>query len=206
LDEVGELPLELQVKLLRVLQFGEFERLGSPTTHHVDVRIIAATNRDLTQAIRIGTFRNDLYYRLGVFPIVVPPLREHTEDIPALAWMFINELTERTGKRIDAIPRKVMERLIRYPWPGNVRELRNILEHAMILTKGHSLEVDLPELLDADNPVLKTLEEVERNHIMKILRQTHWRIRGTNGAAEILGLNEATLRFRMKKLGITRPE
>jgi PAS domain S-box-containing protein len=205
LDEIGEIPLELQVKLLRMIQFGEFERLGSPVTHTVDVRIIAATNRNLQKALEEGAFRKDLYYRLGVFPIYIPPLRERTEDIPALIWSLMNELTEKTGKRIDTIPRKVIERLSRHSWPGNVRELRNVIEHAIILTNSHTLNIEHMETASKEDDSRATLEDVERMHILHVLKKANWRIRGKDGAAEILGLNEATLRFRMKKLGIHRP-
>lgn len=206
LDEIGEMPQDLQVKLLRVLQFGEFERLGSPVTHKVNVRIIAATNRDISQALRDGSLRKDLFYRLNVFPISIPPLCERPDDIPPLVWFFINELSERTGKRVDTIPKKEMEKLLRYSWPGNVRELRNVVEHAMIVMQGHVLEIILPQTGESEQEAVVTLEDAERRHIMHVLRMTHWRVRGEGGAAEILGLNESTLRFRMKKLGIKRPD
>ncbi len=206
LDEIGELPLELQVKLMRILQFGEFERIGSPETHKTDIRVIAATNKDLKKALDDGIFRKDLYYRLNVFPIHIPPLRERSEDIPALTWAFISELTEKTGKRIDSIPRKTMDRLIHYSWPGNVRELRNVIEHAMILATGHVLDIPVwSSDIHAEEKV-HSLEEVERRYIIQVLKKTSWRVRGAGGAAEMLGLNEGTLRFRMKKLGIQRPE
>lgn len=206
LDEIGELPLELQVKLLRILQFGEFERIGSPATHKTDVRVIAATNKDLKKALEEGIFRKDLYYRLNVFPIHIPPLRERPEDITSLTWTFVNELSEKTGKRIDSIPRKTMDRLVHYSWPGNVRELRNVIEHAMILATGHVLDIPVRSSDIHAEEKIHSLEEVERRHIIHILKKTSWRVRGTGGAAEILGLNEGTLRFRMKKLGIQRPE
>ncbi|HNS18393.1 MAG TPA: sigma 54-interacting transcriptional regulator [Bacteroidales bacterium] len=206
LDEIGEMPLELQVKLLRILQFGEFERIGSPETHKTNVRIIAATNKDLQKALDEGTFRKDLFYRLNVFPIQIPPLRDRQDDIAPLVWTFVNELVELTGKRIDTIPRKVMEKLTRYSWPGNVRELRNVIEHAMIITTSRTLDIALPTTYLSDQVKVGTLEEIERLHILAVLKQTHWRVRGEDGAAQILGLNEATLRFRMKKLGIRRPE
>jgi transcriptional regulator with GAF, ATPase, and Fis domain len=206
LDEIGEMPLELQVKLLRILQFGEFERIGSPETHKTNVRIIAATNKDLKKAQDEGMFRKDLYYRLNVFPIHIPPLRDRLDDVAPLVWTFVNELVEKTGKRIDTIPRKVMEKLTRYSWPGNVRELRNVIEHAMIITTSRTLDIALPTSYLMEDLKVSTLEEMERIHILAVLKQTHWRVRGEGGAAQILGLNEATLRFRMKKLGIMRPE
>ncbi|MGE5238374.1 MAG: sigma 54-interacting transcriptional regulator [Chloroflexota bacterium] len=204
LDEIGELPLELQVKLLRVLQDGEFERLGSNRTINVDVRVIAATNRDLTKAVREGRFREDLYYRLNVFPINVPPLRERPEDIPQLVWAFVRELGETMGKSIDEVSRKAMDALQRYSWPGNVRELRNLIERAMIVTKGPTLLVDLPEARDVPDASLMTLEEIERKHILNVLEKADWRIRGGKGAAEILGLKPTTLESRMRKLDIKR--
>lgn len=203
------MPLELQAKLLRVLEAGEFERLGSPRTIKVDVRIVAATNRDLAAAVAGGTFRKDLYYRLSVFPIPIPPLRERPEDIPALVWAIANELGEKMGRRIETIPKAVIERLQRHAWAGNVRELRNLVERALILGSGSSLDIPLPS--DAEPAAAKesaanlTLEEAERRHILSTLEATHWRIRGPGGAAERLGIHEATLRSRMKKLGIDRP-
>jgi len=209
LDEVGELPLELQTKLLRVLESGEFERLGSPRTLKVSVRIVAATNRDLEAAVAAGTFRRDLYYRLSVFPIPIPPLRERREDIPALAWAIARELGEKMGRRVDAIPGEVIERLRRHPWPGNVRELRNLVERALILGSGPTLDIPLPSDASAGAepaaPLPLTLEEAERRHILSALEAAQWRIRGEGGAAEQLGVHEATLRSRMKKLGISRP-
>ncbi len=202
LDEVGELPPEVQVKLLRVLQEGEFERLGSPRTIKVNVRVIAATNRDLLEEVRQGRFREDLYYRLNVFPLRVPPLRERTEDIPLLVWTFLEEFSSRMGKKITQVPRKTMDALMRHPWPGNVRELRNVIEHAAILTTGETLMV--PRLGD-DSPgaaLPQTLADLERHHILRTLDTTGWRIKGPNGAAVVLGLNPATLYSRMKKLGI----
>jgi PAS domain S-box-containing protein len=202
LDEVGELPADVQVKLLRVLQEGEFERLGSPRTIRVNVRVIAATNRDLTDQIRKGRFREDLYYRLNVFPIRMPPLRERPEDIPQLVWAFLEELCSRMGKQITQVPRTTMEALQRQAWPGNVRELRNVIEHGAIITSGNTLK--LPALGEAapagDLP--KTLADVEREHILRELARTGWRIKGPKGAAAALGLNPATLYSRMKKLGI----
>ncbi len=204
LDEVGELSLEVQAKLLRVLQEGEFERLGSSKTTKVDARVIAATNRDLEEAVRQGQFRSDLYYRLNVFPILVPPLREHPEDIPPLVWHFLSELGERMGKRVDTIPKRSMEAMTRYAWPGNVRELMNVVERAMILAKGPVLHVELGGPAVSTDLATTNLTEIERNHMLKVLGMTGWRIRGKNGAAELLGLKPTTLHSRMKKLGIER--
>jgi PAS domain S-box-containing protein len=204
LDEISELPLELQPKLLRVLQEGRFERVGSSKTITVNARIIAATNQDLSQAVRSGRFREDLFYRLNVFPITVPPLRERQEDIPILVWAFVKEFEETMAKRIKCIPRKSMEALQNHPWPGNVRELRNVIEQAMIISKDEVLNIRVPTLSDlVTEPEIK-LVDVERNHILKILQNTGWRIKGRNGAAELLGLHPATLYSRMKRLGIER--
>jgi formate hydrogenlyase transcriptional activator len=202
LDEVGELPPDVQVKLLRVLQEGEFERLGSPRTIKVNARVIAATNRDLTEEVRKGHFREDLFYRLNVFPIRMPPLRERPEDIPLLVWTFLEDLSSRMGKKITQVPRPTMEALQRHPWPGNVRELRNVIEHGAIITTGDTLKV--PMLGDAapGAALPQTLADAEREHILRVLESTHWRIKGPNGAAVALGLNPATLYSRMKKLGI----
>ena len=202
LDEIGELSLELQAKLLRVLETGEFERLGSPRTIKVDVRVIAATNRDLAEEVRKGRFREDLYYRLNVFPIRVPPLRERAEDIPLLVWTFLEEFSARMGKKITQVPRKTMEALQRHPWPGNVRELRNVIEHGAILTTGDTLRVPM---LDDAAPVgapPPTLADSERELILRALERAGWRIKGPKGAAAALGLNPSTLYSRMKKLGI----
>jgi len=204
LDEVGELSLEVQAKLLRVLQEGEFERLGSSKTTKVDARVVAATNRDLEEAVRQGQFRSDLYYRLNVFPILVPPLREHPEDIPPLTWHFLSELGERMGKRVDTIPKRSMEAMTAYAWPGNVRELMNVVERAMILAKGSVLHVELGGPAGSTDPATTNLTEIESNHMLKVLEMTGWRIRGKNGAAELLGLKPTTLHSRMKKLGIER--
>jgi PAS domain S-box-containing protein len=206
LDEISELPPELQAKLLRVLQAGEFERLGNSRTIQVDVRIIAATNKDLSQAVAEGRFREDLFYRLNVFPIVVPPLRERRDDIPLFVWEFVREFGKAMGKHIETISRKTMEALQLYPWPGNVRELRNVVERAMILSGHGTLTVELPALkgpdIASESP---RLEDVERHHITGILMKTGWRVRGKNGAAGILGLKPSTLESKMKKLGIYRP-
>lgn len=209
LDEVGELPLELQAKLLRVIETGEFERLGSPRTLKVSVRLVAATNRDLEAAVAAGTFRKDLYYRLSVFPISIPPLRERPEDIPALAYAIAREMGGKMGRRADVIPPEVIERLKRHAWPGNVREMRNLIERALILGGGPALEIALPaDTLPAAGSHARTplsLEQAERRHILAALEAAQWRIRGDGGAAARLGLHEATLRSRMKKLGISRP-
>jgi transcriptional regulator with GAF, ATPase, and Fis domain len=196
------MPAETQVKLLRVLQTSEIERLGSPKTIRVNVRVIAATNRDLAAAVRDGTFREDLYYRLNVFPITVPPLRERSEDIPQLAWAFIKEFGEKMGKPIDHVKRASLAALQAYPWPGNIRELRNVIERSMILTKGHELHVALPGPDASSHDAEAHMREVERRHIRHILDKTAGRIRGKGGAAELLGLKPSTLYSRMKKLGI----
>jgi transcriptional regulator with GAF, ATPase, and Fis domain len=204
LDEIGELPPEAQAKLLRVLQHGEFERLGSPRTIRVDVRVIAATNRDLPRAVAEGRFRDDLYYRLGVFPILLPPLRDRREDIPLLAWAMIERLQARLGRRVSRVPKPVMDRLVGYAWPGNVRELGNVVERALILSPGAVLQVE--EMLDgAGRRRADRLEEVEREHILHVLERCGWRVDGAGNAAAALGLNPSTLRSRMLKLGIARP-
>jgi formate hydrogenlyase transcriptional activator len=205
LDEIGELPLEVQAKLLRVLEEGRFERLGSSRTIHADVRILAASNRDLAHDAHAGKFRKDLYYRLNVFPIAIPPLRKRSEDIPLLAWSFVREFGKKMGKRIESIPRRTMEALGRYPWPGNVRELRNVIEHAMIISEGKTLEVRLPALATEEPAPSPALDEIERTHILSVLEKTRWRLAGEGGAAEQLGLKRTTLQARMKKLGLTRP-
>ena len=205
LDEIGELPIELQVKLLRVLERGQFERLGSSKTLSVDVRVIAATNRDLQKAIEEGRFREDLYYRLNVFPIHIPPLRERPEDILTLTWAFIKEFSQAMGIQIDSIPKRSFDAMQHYPWPGNVRELKNLIERAMIESKGKTLIVKLPERHSTKISHHLTMEELERRHIQDVLGKTNWRIRGRNGAAEILGLKPSTLYARMKKLGVERP-
>ena len=206
LDELAELPMELQAKLLRVLQAGEFERVGSPKPIRVNVRVIAATNRDLKRAMSEGKFREDLYYRLNVFPIEIPPLRERCEDIPMLVWAFVAEFANAMGKTIESIPQASMEALQRYGWPGNVRELRNVIERAMIVSGGSTLEVAVPTspapLAGKDGPL--NLTELERQHILEVLRRTHWRIRGVGGASELLGVKATTLEARMARLGISR--
>ena len=208
LDEVGDIPLELQPKLLRVLQEKEFERLGSTRTLHVDVRVVAATNRDLPQMVEERLFRSDLYYRLNVFPITVPPLRERAEDIPLLVRYFAQKHARRMDRRIETIPTEEMEALTRYHWPGNVRELENLIERAVILSRGPALHVPLPEdRLSGDAPAASpvTLEAAEREHILRTLRDTNWVIAGPNGAAARLGMKRTTLQSRMSKLGISRP-
>lgn len=204
LDEIGELPLELQAKLLRVLQEGEFERLGSSKTIHVDVRLIAATSRNLEVAVSEGKFREDLYYRLNVFPIRVPPLRERREDIPMLTWHFLRELGGRMGRDIEAVRATTMKAFQSYSWPGNVRELRNVIERNLIIHPGEVFEAELPEGVCGAPLTGTTIEEVERNHISRELERSRWRVRGPGGAAETLGLKPTTLEARMKKLGIVR--
>ena len=205
LDEIGELPLELQTKLLRVLQEGQFERLGNPRAVNVDVRIIASTNRDIEKAVREGNFREDLYYRLNVFPIVVPPLRDRLEDIPLLVWHFVKELETSMGKTIEKIPKRSFGKLKEYAWPGNIRELKNLVENAMIISTGKLLNLFPPAQSPAIKPKILKLEDVNRNHIKDVLKKTSWRVSGRNGAAELLGLKPTTLEARMKKLGISRP-
>ena len=204
LDEIDSLPLELQAKLLRVLESGEFERLGSPRTVKVNVRIISATNRDLSRLVSENRFREDLYYRLNVFQITVPPLRERREDILPLVWSFIKELSERMGKRIESIPQKSVEALQAYPWPGNVRELKNVTERAMIITTGPVLHFDVPKIEQSSADQTGTLGEVEKRRIIEALNTTGWQVSGKDGAAEILGINPKTLESRMQKLGIRR--
>ncbi len=209
LDEVGDIPLELQSKLLRVLQEQEFERLGSTKTIRVNVRLVAATNRDLAQMVSTKQFRSDLYYRLNVFPITVPPLRDRREDIPMLVRYFAQTFARRMNKRVETIPAQTMDALTRYAWPGNVRELENLIERAVILSEGPELHVPLPELARAPAPPtegLGTLEAAERDHIVRALRETNWVIGGPNGAAAKLGMKRTTLQSRMQKLGISRPK
>jgi transcriptional regulator with GAF, ATPase, and Fis domain len=205
LDEIGELPIDLQSKLLRVLEEGKFERLGSTKPLHVNVRIIAATNRDLGEEVKAGRFRKDLYYRLNVFPIVIPPLRERPEDIPLLVWAFVEKDQKRMGKEIETISKKTMEALQSYSWPGNVRELKNVIEHAMILSKDKSLRVHLPRPGSLETDATQDLQDMERRHIQAVLEKTGWRLSGDGGAAEALGLKRTTLHEKMKKLGIKRP-
>jgi len=208
LDEIGELPLEVQAKLLRVIQHKEFERLGSSHTVKVDVRVVATTNRNLEEEVRKGKFRQDLYYRLNVFPITVPPLRQRKEDIPLMVQAFLERYAKKLGKPITSIRKETMKALQDYPWPGNVRELESIIERAVILCPGTILH--LTDKLEISSPAfsstVRTLEETERNQILKILSETHWCIEGTDGAAAILGLHPSTLRARMHKLRVARPE
>src|SRR6266550_1572827 len=212
LDEVGDIPLALQPKLLRVLQEQEFERLGSTRTREVDVRLVAATNRDLTEMVKQGEFRSDLYYRLNVFPVRIPPLRERREDIPLLVHYFMEKYARRMGKRVETVPGATMEALVRWPWPGNVRELQNMIERGVILSRGFVLEIPLKELDQSSIPALNdsvgtsTLEAIERKHILQTLRDMNWVIGGPSGAAARLGLNRSTLNARMRKLGIRRPQ
>ena len=208
LDEIGELPLELQAKLLRVIQHNEFERLGSSQTIKVDVRIVATTNRNLEEEVRQGRFRQDLYYRLNVFPITVPPLRQRKEDIPLLVQTFVARYARKVGKQITSIQKETMKALQDYPWPGNIRELESIIERAVILCPGPALQL-ADKLKDPGlhSPSTgETLEELERNQLLKVLSETRWRIEGKDGAAVILGLHPSTLRARMHKIGIVRPE
>jgi transcriptional regulator with GAF, ATPase, and Fis domain len=208
LDEIGELPLDLQAKLLRVLQDGEFERLGSVRTTTVDVRVIAATNRQLVQQVAAGNFREDLYYRLNVFPVTVPPLRERREDIPLLVWYFVAKCRGKLGKPIERIPERAMAMLMAYHWPGNIRELANVIERAIILSPGATLVVDeamgSSELSDLSIPSTQHLKEVERAHILAVLDACQGRIKGAGQAAERLGLHPSTLYSRLRKLGIER--
>jgi len=207
LDEIGELPLELQPKMLRVIQDGEFERLGGSQTIKVDVRIIAATNRNLEEEVRKGRFREDLWYRLNVFPITMPPLRDRLEDIPLLVDYYVKKITKRMGKTIKIIPENVMSALQNYHWPGNIRELENVLERAVINSSGPKLHLmdELKKPYKDMTPQSRTMEAVERDHIIQVLEHTHWKVSGKGGAAEILGLNRSTLRARMRKLGIRKP-
>jgi PAS domain S-box-containing protein len=230
LDEVGELPPEAQAKLLRVLQEHEFDRVGGTGPVRVDVRVIAATNRDLLKAVHAKTFREDLYYRLNVFPVRIPPLRERAEDIPLLVHFLVDRFAQRIGRRFDGVSPQALERLRRYPWPGNVRELENVLERAVILATGPTLDIP-PDLLSTPAPAPaepphpqdavdpsplaaapptasrppSSLQALERDHILSVLRQTNWVVHGSRGAAQVLGLHPNTLRNRMKKLGIERP-
>jgi formate hydrogenlyase transcriptional activator len=221
LDEIGELPLETQAKLLRVLQSGEFERIGGDKTLKMDVRIIAASNRDLEQAVREGLFRSDLYHRLAVFPIDMPPLRDRSEDIPLLTAYIVARHARKLGRKIDRIDNSVVDRLTAYDWPGNIRELENVLERAIILTSGTSLQLEAVNLghrsashppvpharaaSSPEAPTSNTLQACEREHIVRVCTATGWKIKGEDGAAQRLGLNPGTLYSRMKKLGIRRP-
>lgn len=205
LDEVSEIPFDLQAKLLRVLEEGQFERLGNPRTISVNTRIIAATNRDLATMVEEGTFRKDLYYRLNVFAITMPPLRDRIDDIPALVWHFVRELESSMAKRFESVPNNNMKELQNYPWPGNIRELRNVVEQAMIISSGKVLQISLPSMKERINASNIQLDNVIRNHILKVLETTGWRVSGKNGAAELLGVKPTTLQSKINKLGITRP-
>jgi formate hydrogenlyase transcriptional activator len=210
LDEVGDIPLELQAKLLRVLQEQEFERLGSNHTHKVDVRLVAATHRDLVAMVKQGTFREDLYYRLKVFPIYIPALRQRTEDIPKLVWHFTQLYARRMNKRVDEIPLETMDALVRYRWPGNVRELQHFIERAVILSphtvlRGPTCELEALGAQKESIVTITVLEEVERDHIVRALDASNWVVGGRSGAAERLGMKRTSLVYRMQKLGIRRP-
>ena len=207
LDEVGDIPPGLQPKLLRVLQEQEFERLGGTRTHQVDVRLVAATNRNLVDLVKRNEFRSDLYYRLNVFPVPLPPLRARREDIPALVEHFVEIYARRMSKQIDHISQETMSELTSYAWPGNIRELQNFIERSVILTSGKVLESPLASLrnaAEAESLGPTTMEDAEREHIRKILEQTRWVVAGPNGAAARLGIKRSTLYFRMQKLGISR--
>jgi formate hydrogenlyase transcriptional activator len=205
LDEIGDMALDLQVKLLRVLQEQAFERLGSARTSHVNVRVVAATNRDLKQMVANKEFRADLFYRLSVFPISLPPLRERPEDIPALARHFMTKFAERMNKLVDEIPPETMEAMAAYDWPGNVRELQNFIEHGVIVSEGSVFQARLSQLRPrTENPARsrKTLEDATREHILETLRETNWVVGGRHGAAARLGLARTTLISKMRRLGI----
>jgi formate hydrogenlyase transcriptional activator len=209
LDEVGEMPLELQSKLLRVIQDGEFERLGSPRTIKTDVRIIAATNRNLESEIRNGTFREDLFYRLNVFPITIPPLRQRKDDIPLLVNHFVTKFNKKIGKKVETVSKDTMDVLKEYHWPGNVRELESVIERAVIISQGAALQVmdrfdTFRKTEEPSGQDIKALVELEHDHVLQVLQKTGWRIEGKNGAAVLLGLNPSTLRARMRKYGIFR--
>lgn len=205
LDEIGDLPMELQPKLLRVLQEGEFERLGSTKTISVDTRVIAATNRNLTEMARKQIFRQDLYYRLNVFPITLPPLRERQEDIPLIVWAMVDKFSKSMGKPVKRILKKDMILLTQNPWPGNVRELKNVIERAMIMSTGPTLQFGFLADMETPTETNLSLKEIEKKHILKVLHHTNWRVSGKNGAAEMLVLKPTTLEAKMKRMGIKRP-
>jgi formate hydrogenlyase transcriptional activator len=205
LDEIGDLPANAQVKLLRVLEERQIERLGNPKPIRVDTRIIAATHCDLEAAVPEGRFREDLFYRLNVFPIRLPSLRERVEDIPLLVWRYVTEFSATFGKKIETITSQTMAALQRYPWPGNVRELRNVVERAMIKSRGGELPIELPRAVLSSVNRSERLVDVETEHMRQVLDITRWRIRGANGAADRLGLRPTTLESRMAKLGLRRP-
>jgi len=207
LDEIGDIPLELQAKLLRVLQEGEFERLGSTQTQRVNLRLVAATNRDLGDMVSKKQFRSDLYYRLNVFPIAVPPLRDRLEDIPRLVLHFVKRFADQMGKQIGEVPAEGMQALVSHAWPGNIRELENFIERSVILTRGsvlHAPLAGLKRVAEAEPLEAITLEDAQREHIRKTLEHTRWVVAGANGAAARLGMKRSTLYFRMKRLKITR--
>jgi transcriptional regulator with GAF, ATPase, and Fis domain len=209
LDEIGEMPLELQSKLLRVIQDGEFERLGSPKTIKTDVRIIAATNRDLGEEIKNGKFREDLFYRLNVFPITMPTLRQRKDDIPLLVSYFVAKFNKKIGKKIETVSKETMNALQQYHWPGNVRELESVIERAVIISQGIALQVldrfdTFKKTEEPSGQEVKALLDLEHDHVLQVLQKTGWRIEGKNGAAVLLGLNASTLRARMRKYGIVR--
>ena len=206
LDEIGDLPADTQVKLLRILEERQFERLGSPRPIPVDTRVIAATHRDLEQAIATGAFREDLFYRLNVFPIHVPPLRDRVDDIPLLVWHFVEGFSKRMGKHIEVIPDENMAALRGYGWPGNIRELRNVVERAMIVATGPRLIMTLPAVPADSRQRGSALADVTREHIRAVLDSAGWRVRGPGGAAERLGLKPTTLETRMTRLGLSRPQ
>jgi len=209
LDEIGEMGLEMQTKLLRVLQEGEFERLGSSKSVKVDVRVIAATSRNLIDDVRTGRFREDLFYRINVFPITIPPLRQRRDDIPLLAQHFVETYCRKMGKEIDRLPKASLEKMLNYPWPGNIRELKHLIERCVIISPGNSLALNDQCFAMLPTPsaggIMKDLQSVERNHIQEVLNQTNWKIEGPGGAASILNIHPSTLRFRLKKLAIKRP-
>jgi len=208
LDEIGDLPIETQVKLLRVLQDGEFERLGNPNTIQVNVRVIAATNRDLERSILDGNFREDLYYRLNVFPIKIPTLKERKDDIPILVNHFIKKYSAKIGKKVDIVPVKVIRTLQSYNWPGNIRELENVIERAIIVNQGNKLQLGewAPKEHVKREKSNRTLEDIQRQHILDVLKLTHWQVSGDKGAAKVLAINPNTLVSKMKKLNIHRPK
>jgi transcriptional regulator with GAF, ATPase, and Fis domain len=205
LDEIGEMPYELQAKLLRVLESGEYERLGNPKTLHSDARVIASTNRNLEEEVRKGNFREDLWYRLKVFPITLPPLRQRQEDIPMLVNWFVGQLSRKIGKQIAEIPKRTMQKLQNYPWPGNVRELKNAVESALITATGTKLHFELPEVTASSISDFMSLEEMERDYILQVLKAKNWKIQGANSAASVLQMHPNTLRARITKLGLKRP-
>jgi transcriptional regulator with GAF, ATPase, and Fis domain len=206
LDEVGELDPEIQAKLLRVLENGEFERVGAVRSRRVDVRLIAATNRPLERDVREGTFRADLYYRLSIFPITLPPLRERPEDIPLLSWELIHRRQHEVGRHVRNVPENAMQALCRYSWPGNIRELSNVIERALILSPGEDLQLDFFLASDAALPeTSQRADDAERSHFRQVLERCNWRITGRGNAADCLGMNPSTLRSRLRKLGISRP-